>query len=203
MVRAGEAIPGDTDLVILPGTKSTVGDLAFLRAQGWDIDLAAHLRRGGHVLGICGGYQMLGRIISDPEGIEGAPGETGALGFLDLGTVMTPDKRLTRTRATHAASGAAMAGYEIHIGRTEGPDRARPFAFVDGAPEGAVSADGRIMGSYLHGMFAGDDFRRAFLAGFGQVSAGGYGAGVEAVLDTLADHMAAHLDVDGLLALAR
>jgi len=203
MVRAGEAIPGDTDLVILPGTKSTVGDLAFLRAQGWDIDLAAHLRRGGHVLGICGGYQMLGRTISDPEGIEGAPGDTEALGLLDLTTVMTQDKRLTRTRATHAASGAAMEGYEIHIGRTEGPDRARPFAFVDGAPEGAVSVDGRIMGSYLHGMFAGDDFRRAFLAGFGQVSAGGYGAGVEAVLDALADHIEAHLDVDGLLALAR
>ncbi|MGL4279991.1 MAG: cobyric acid synthase [Albidovulum sp.] len=203
MVRAGEAIPGDTDLVILPGTKSTVGDLAYLRAQGWDIDLVAHLRRGGHVLGICGGYQMLGRSIADPEGIEGAPGETEALGLLDVRTVMTPDKRLTRTTATHAASGAAMEGYEIHIGRTEGPDRARPFAHVAGAPEGAVSADGRIMGSYLHGMFAGDAFRAAFLAGFGQGSTGSYGAGVEAVLDALADHMEAHLDVDGLLAMAR
>lgn len=203
MVRAGEAIPGDTDLVILPGTKSTVGDLGFLRAQGWDIDLAAHLRRGGHVLGICGGYQMLGRSIADPDGIEGAPGEVSGLGFLDVATVMTPDKRLTRTRATHAASGSAMEGYEIHIGRTDGPDRVRPFAVVAGAPEGAVSADGRIMGSYLHGMFAGDEFRRAFLSGFGQVSAGSYGAGIEAVLDALADHMEAHLDVEGLLALAR
>ena len=203
MVRAGQPIPGDCDLVILPGTKSTVGDLAFLRAQGWDIDLAAHVRRGGAVLGICGGYQMLGRVIADPDGIEGAAGETGGLGLLDVVTVMSAEKRLTRTSATHAASGAAMEGYEIHIGRTEGPDRARPFAMVDGAPEGAVSADGRIMGSYLHGMFTGDAFRAAFLGGLGAASVAGYGQGVEAVLDALADHMEAHLDVAGLLALAR
>ena len=203
MVRAGQPIPGDCDLVILPGTKSTVGDLAFLRAQGWDIDLAAHVRRGGAVLGICGGYQMLGRVIADPDGIEGAAGETGGLGLLDVVTVMSAEKRLTRTSAIHAASGAAMEGYEIHIGRTEGPDRARPFAMVDGAPEGAVSADGRIMGSYLHGMFTGDAFRAAFLGGLGAASVAGYGQGVEAVLDALADHMEAHLDVAGLLALAR
>ena len=203
MVRAGQPIPGDCDLVILPGTKSTVGDLAFLRAQGWDIDLAAHVRRGGAVLGICGGYQMLGRVIADPDGIEGVAGETGGLGLLDVVTVMSAEKRLTRTSAIHAASGAAMEGYEIHIGRTEGPDRARPFARVDGAPEGAVSADGRIMGSYLHGMFTGDAFRAAFLGGLGAASVAGYGQGVEAVLDALADHMEAHLDVAGLLALAR
>ena len=203
MVRAGQPIPGDCDLVILPGTKSTVGDLAFLRAQGWDIDLAAHVRRGGAVLGICGGYQMLGRVIADPDGIEGAAGETGGLGLLDVVTVMSAEKRLTRTSAIHAASGAAMEGYEIHIGRTGGPDRARPFAMVDGAPEGAVSADGRIMGSYLHGMFTGDAFRAAFLGGLGAASVAGYGQGVEAVLDALADHMEAHLDVAGLLALAR
>ena len=203
MVRAGQPIPGDCDLVILPGTKSTVGDLAFLRAQGWDIDLAAHVRRGGAVLGICGGYQMLGRVIADPDGIEGVAGETGGLGLLDVVTVMSAEKRLTRTSAIHAASGAAMEGYEIHIGRTEGPDRARPFALVDGAPEGAVSADGRIMGSYLHGMFTGDAFRAAFLGGLGAASVAGYGQGVEEVLDALADHMETHLDVAGLLALAR
>ena len=203
MVRAGQPIPGDCDLVILPGTKSTVGDLAFLRAQGWDIDLAAHVRRGGAVLGICGGYQMLGRVIADPDGIEGAAGETGGLGLLDVVTVMSAEKRLTRTSAIHAASGAAMEGYEIHIGRTGGPDRARPFAMVDGAPEGAVSADGRIMGSYLHGMFTGDALRAAFLGGLGAASVAGYGQGVEEVLDALADHMETHLDVAGLLALAR
>ena len=203
MVRAGEAIPGDAALVILPGSKSTRGDLAFLRAQGWDIDLAAHVRRGGHVLGICGGYQMLGQSIADPEGLEGPPGTTEGLGLLDVTTVMTPDKRLTRTLATHAATGAAMESYEIHIGRTEGPGRARPFAFVGGTPEGAVSADGRIAGSYLHGMFAGDAFRSAFLPGLGARAAARYGAEVEVTLDALADHLEAHLDVAGLLSLAR
>jgi len=203
MLRAGEAVPGDIDLVILPGSKSTRGDLGFLRAQGWDIDIAAHVRRGGHVLGICGGYQMLGHRVRDPEGIEGAPGETEGLGLLDIETEMVPDKRLTRTRAIHAASGASMSGYEIHIGRSDGPARARPFAFVDGQPEGAMSADGRIIGSYLHGMFADDGFRAAFLAGFGASSTLGYGADIEGVLDRLADHIDAHLDLGGLLALAR
>ncbi|MHC0052755.1 cobyric acid synthase [Actibacterium sp. D379-3] len=204
LVGPGEAIPGDADLVILPGTKSTRGDLAFLRTQGWDVDLAAHVRRGGHVLGICGGYQILGEIIRDPSGIEGAAGETAGLGLLRIATEMTPDKRLTRVRATHAATGASLQGYEIHIGRSEGPDRARPFAHVDGVPEGALSSDGRIMGSYLHGMFAEDEFRRAFLAGFGVTTSGqSYGAVIEQTLDALADHMERHLDVTGLLALAR
>ncbi|MEH7827588.1 cobyric acid synthase [Gemmobacter denitrificans] len=204
MVAAGQAIPGDTDLVVIPGSKSTRGDLAYLRAQGWDIDLAAHVRRGGHVLGICGGYQMLGRVVRDPEGIEGPAGETAGLGLLEIDTTMTPDKRLTRTRAVHAASGLPVEGYEIHIGRSDGPGRARPFAFVDGAPEGAVSGDGRITGSYLHGLFRADDFRAAFLRGLGAVSSGlSHSATVEATLDALADHMEAHLDVPGLLALAR
>ena len=203
MVRAGEPIPGDTALVILPGSKSTRGDLAYLREQGWDIDLAAHVRRGGHVLGICGGYQMLGRSIDDPDGIEGEAGETPGLGLLDVTTTMTPDKRLTRTIAKHAATGAPMSGYEIHIGRTDGSARSQPFAFIEGTPEGAVSPDGRIMGSYLHGMFTGDAFRSAFLAALGTVSSTSYAANVETVLDSLADHLEAHLDVDGLLACAR
>ncbi|RBP90971.1 adenosylcobyric acid synthase (glutamine-hydrolysing) [Rhodobacter sp. 140A] len=204
MVRAGEPIPGDARLVILPGTKSTRGDLAFLRAQGWDIDLAAHLRRGGAVLGICGGYQMLGRAVADPEGIEGPAGESPGLGLLDVTTVMTPEKRLSRVSARHAGTGLAVEGYEIHIGRTEGPDRARPFADVAGAAEGAISADGRVSGSYLHGLFAADDFRAAFLGGLGIAASGrGYEAGVEAALEALADHVEAHLDVGGLFALAR
>ncbi|RWR51444.1 cobyric acid synthase [Sinirhodobacter ferrireducens] len=204
MVRAGEPIPGDARLVILPGTKSTRGDLAFLRAQGWDIDLAAHLRRGGAVLGICGGYQMLGRVIADPEGIEGPAGESPGLGLLDVTTVMTPEKRLSRVSARHAGTGLAVEGYEIHIGRTEGPDRARPFADIAGAAEGAISADGRVSGSYLHGLFAADDFRAAFLSGLGIAASGrGHEAGVEAALEALADHVEEHLDVTGLLALAR
>lgn len=201
MVKAGQVIP-DSDLIILPGTKSTRADLAFLRAQGWDIDLAAHIRRGGHVLGICGGYQMLGRIIRDPDGIEGLAGETLGLGHLDIETTMSPDKTLARVQAVHAATGLTVSGYEIHIGQSTGPDRAQPFAHVNGVPEGAVS--GRIMGSYLHGLFSEDAFRAAFLAGLGAAPSNtAYGAGVEAVLDALAAHLETHLDVAGLLSLAR
>ncbi len=208
MVRPGRPIPGDAALVVIPGTKSTRGDLAFLRAQGWDGDLIAHRRRGGRILGICGGYQMLGRTIADPDGLEGAPGVTEGLGLLAVDTAMTPDKRLSRVRATHAASGATLAGYEIHIGRSDGPDRARPFAHVDGAAEGATSADGLVTGTYLHGLFADDAFRAAYLGALGAApgdASGGlaYGAAVEATLDALAEHLEAHLDVAGLLALAR
>ena len=204
MVRAGQAVPGDTDLVIIPGSKSTRGDLAIVRAQGWDVDIAAHLRRGGHVLGICGGYQMLGRAVHDPEGIEGPAGSTPGLGLLEVETVMTPAKALRQVTGTHVASGQAMAGYEIHIGRTEGADCARPFARIGDRDEGAVSPDGRIAGSYLHGMFGGDGFRAAFLAARGAaVSQLRFEAGVDAALDALADHVEAHLDVAGLIAVAR
>ncbi len=203
MLGPGRVLPADADVVILPGTKSTRGDLAFLRAQGWDVDIAAHVRRGGRVLGICGGYQMLGRVLRDPEGIEGPPGETRGLGLLDIETEMTPLKALTRVNAVHAATGVAFSGYEIHIGRTSGADCSRPFAHIDGAAEGALSADGHVAGSYLHGMFADDAFRAAWLAGHGQRGGAAYGARVEATLDALADHMETHIDVDGLLAAAR
>ncbi|WP_424985375.1 cobyric acid synthase [Microbulbifer sp. S227A] len=204
MLRAGEPIPGDADLVILPGSKSTRGDLGFLRAQGWDIDLAAHVRRGGHVLGICGGYQMLGQIVRDPQGIEGPAGETPGLGLLDVATVMEPEKRLTRVQAEHLATGQMFDGYEIHIGQTGGPDCARPFARIDGVDEGAINGTGRVMGSYLHGLFRHDGFRAAFLSGLGARSSGiRYDAGVETTLDALADHIEAHLDLPGLLAVAR
>ena len=204
ILRAGEVLPADADLVILPGSKSTRGDLAFLRAQGWDVDLLAHRRRGGAILGLCGGYQMLGRIIRDPSGIEGAAGETEGLGFLDVETEMTADKRLERVSARHLASGEAIDGYEIHIGRSEGPGRQRPFAWVGDQPEGAVSADGRVMGSYLHGIFGSDRFRAAFLEAMGALPSDlDYNAEVEAVLDRLAAHLEAYLDVPALLGLAR
>jgi adenosylcobyric acid synthase len=204
MVRPGEAIPGDATLVILPGSKSTRGDLKFLREQGWDIDILAHRRRGGHVLGLCGGYQMLGQSIADPEGIEGSAGETPGLGLLDVTTVMTPQKSLTRVAAVHVATSQPIDAYEIHIGHTEGTDCARPFARVGGADEGAISADGRVHGSYLHGLFASDAFRSAFLARLGIAASGApYRGKVESALDALADHIERHLDVEGLLALAR
>jgi len=204
MVRPGDAIPGDAVLVIIPGSKSTRGDLAFLRQQGWDIDLLAHVRRGRHVLGLCGGYQMLGKSVADPDGIEGPAGNTPGLGLLDVTTVMTPEKSLTRVSAVHAETKHAIEAYEIHIGRTEGHDRARPFARIDGAAEGAISTDGRVHGSYLHGLFTSDGFRRAFLARLGvSASNESYSAKVESALDALAEHIEKHLDVEGILALAR
>ncbi len=203
ILRAGQALPGDTDLVIIPGSKSTLGDLGFLRAQGWDIDLQAHVRRGGHVLGICGGYQMLGTKVCDPEGLEGPAGVIDGLGLLDIETLMTPKKALTRPLARHAATGLSFNAYEIHIGTSDGPDHSRPFAYIDDKPEGAMSADGRITGSYLHGMFADDEFRKAWLDGFGVEGRGSYRAEVDATLNRLADHMETHVDVDGILSVAR
>ena len=204
ILKAGEVLPGDTDLVILPGSKSTRGDLDFLRAQGWDIDLAAHRRRGGWVLGICGGYQMLGHAVHDPEGIEGSAGTSPGLGLLDIETLMIPEKRLSLTKARHIATDTPVSGYEIHIGRTEGPDTAHPFAIVEDRPEGAISADGKVIGSYLHGLFTDNDFRVAFLQMLGAEAGGSdYDASVEDTLDALAAHVEAHLDVDGLLAAAR
>ncbi len=206
IIAPGRALPGDADLVLLPGSKSTIGDLGFLRAQGWDIDIAAHVRRGGRVLGLCGGYQMLGRTVRDPGGVEGPSGEAPGLGLLDVETVLTADKTLTRTDARHLATGEPVQGYEIHIGRTDGPDRARPFlALADGRAEGAVSANGRIAGCYLHGLFAADGFRRAYLRQIGGVGDAGLGfeAMVDTTLDRLADHLDAHLDADALLSAAR
>ncbi len=204
MLHAGQPLPGDTDVVIIPGSKSTIGDLAFLKAQGWDEDVRAHHRRGGHVLGICGGFQMLGRGVDDPDGIEGPPAQASGIGLLDVETTMTGDKRLTTVEALHVLTGQQFDGYEIHIGRSEGPDRARPFARVAGQDEGAISPDGRVAGSYLHGMFRDDGFRAAWLAGFGvAMSATAYDQTVETTLDMLADHLETHLDVPALLACAR
>ncbi len=203
MLRAGEAIPGDADLVILPGSKSTLADLAFLRGQGWDIDLLAHHRRGGRVLGLCGGYQMLGSLIRDPDGIEGPPGESPGLGLLDVVTTMSPHKRLTRVTGCHAGTGLPLSGYEIHLGATEGPARDRPFARIDDKPEGAVSADGLVTGTYLHGVFSSDAFRSDFLATLGVAPSGlNHGRSVEEALDALALHLEHHLDIDGLFDLA-
>jgi adenosylcobyric acid synthase len=204
MVAAGTPLPVEADLIIIPGSKATIADLAYFRTQGWDIDLAAALRRGAHVLGLCGGYQMLGKTIADPDGIEGPAGTVAGLNLLDVTTVMTPEKRVTETTATHPASGEAVRGYEIHIGHTTGPDCAHPLFKVSGLPEGATRPDGRVMGSYLHGMFAADAFRSTFLTSLGATPGNtSYDATVDATLDALADHLEAHVDCASLLALAR
>jgi adenosylcobyric acid synthase len=203
-VRAGTALPGDADLILLPGSKATTADLGALRLAGFDIDIAAHWRRGGMVLGLCGGYQMLGRSIDDPSGIEGQPGKVEGLGLIDVVTVLSGDKRLEAVQGV-TSDGVAFAGYEMHMGVTEGPDRARPFArLADGSAEGAVSADGRAIGSYIHGLFADDRQRAAWLSRLGAGSANiAYEDLVEHTLDRLAAHLAGHLDLDRLLTLAR
>jgi adenosylcobyric acid synthase len=202
-VRPGEVIPGNADVVILPGSKSTIGDLAFLRAQGWDIDIAAHVRRGGHVLGLCGGYQMLGQTIADPEGIEGPAGTVDGLGLLDISTVMSADKSTRLVQGIHSATGAPIEGYEIHLGRSEGRDCIRPIVTIEGRRDGASSADGRVQGTYVHGLFTGDAFRKAWLANLGIASTLAYESQIEFALEALADHLEAHLDIEAILAIAR
>jgi adenosylcobyric acid synthase len=204
LVRSGQPLPRDAILVILPGSKATLADLAALQHAGWDIDILAHVRQGGHVLGLCAGYQMLGRRIADPGGHEGPPGKAPGLGLLDIETVLGGDKRLAETGGTDISSSAAVRGYEMHLGMTTGPGLARPMLDLGGRPEGAVSPDGKIAGCYLHGLFAGDEFRRAFLARLGaDAGAFSYDATIETTLDRLAEHLEHHLDMAALLAAAR
>ncbi len=203
-VRPGQALPGDAALVILPGSKATLSDLKALREAGFDIDIAAHLRRGGMLLGLCGGYQMLGRVLHDPDGIEGPPGTAQGLGLLDVETTLSNEKRLEPARGT-TFDGAPFSGYEMHMGVTQGPDCARTFATLEtGMPEGAMSADGRVIGTYVHGLFSDDRQRAAWLARFAagapQIA---YEASVDEILDRLAAHLEAHVDIDTMLTLSR
>ncbi|MGH6932090.1 MAG: cobyric acid synthase [Dongiaceae bacterium] len=208
LVPAGQPLPAAADLIILPGSKATIADLAFLRAQGWDIDLAAHARRGGWVLGLCGGFQMLGRRIADPLGTEGPAGEVAGLGLLDLSTELAGDKLLVEVSGEDIASGQPINGYEMHIGRTGGTALARPMLNLRNGtglrPDGAVSADGRIAGCYVHGLFASDGYRQAFLSGIKRRTSSGisYEHEIEGTLDALADHLAGHLDLDRILEIA-
>jgi len=202
-VQAGEAIPGGAKLVIIPGSKSTIADLEALRANGWDIDLAAHVRRGGSILGLCGGYQMLGRLIHDPDGLEGTPGTTAGLGFLSVETTLLREKTVTPTAATHVASGLPIVAYEIHLGKTTGDDCLRAFATTANGPDGAISPNGLVVGTYLHGCFSSDTFRSAFLTSLGAKTSNlAYEQKIDETLDALAKHLEACLDVDGLLRLA-
>ena len=199
VVAPGQPLPQSADLILIPGSKATRADLAALRQAGWDTDIRAHARAGKTVIGICGGYQMLGRTIADPLGLEGEPGTSEGLGLLEVDTTLTEVKQLRTETARHIASGTPIVGYHMHMGETSGPDAAQPFAEVDGRPEGATR--GQIVGTYLHGIFAGDAFRHAFLHVHADPSVN-YEAGVDSALDGLAAHLARHLDLDRLLSFA-
>jgi adenosylcobyric acid synthase len=205
MVKSGETLPAEAALVILPGSKTTIAGLAAFRREGWDIDLLAHLRRRGHVFGLCGGYQMLGKAIRDPAGVEGPAGEAQGLGLLDIDTELSSDKTLARVQGAGAQNGVPFTGYEMHVGRSFGPDCARPvLRFTDGRSDGATSADGLVSGSYVHGLFAGAAQRSALLARLGGKGSGvSYDESLDAALDAVASHLETHIDLDRLLTLAR
>ena len=203
-ISPGKPIPASTHLIIIPGTKATLADLGFLKKQGWDIDIAAHIRRKGNVLGICGGYQMLGKKISDPEGIEGKDDHQEALGYLNIETIMQNEKTPRKTTAYAPHLNCETEGYEIHIGKTTGPDTVRPFLEND-KNLGAMSENGQIAGVYVHGLFVNDKFRAKFLSQFrnGKYQETAYSQEVENALDTLAEKMEYHLDIDAMLAFAK
>lgn len=202
-VRPGETIPADCRLVLLCGSKSTIADLAVLKDAGLDIDIKAHVRRGGYVLGLCGGYQMLGKTVADPDGIEGPPATVDGLGLLDVDTVLTGDKRLVSVQGV-SFDGVGLSGYEMHVGETTGAAGNLAFSTIDGHYDGSISPDGRVFGTYIHGLFAHDSQRGAWLERLGGCGTDlNYDAQVDAVLDRLAAHMEQHLDLDGLLAIAR
>ncbi|MEM6774529.1 MAG: cobyric acid synthase [Pseudomonadota bacterium] len=204
-IPPGRPIPRDSDVVLLFGTKSTLGELEFLRAQGWDHDVLAHARCGGRVLGVCGGYQLLGREIHDPEGADGPPGSAAGLGLLDVATTMHGKKTVRPVNGACSSDGLPVSGYEIHSGTTLGPDCARPLFRIGDRDDGAVSKDGRTAGTYLHGMFANDEFRTRWLEDIRSRHFGtyDYAASVEAALDALADHVEGAVDVDALFASAQ
>ncbi len=203
MVPPGTPIPAEAALIVLPGSKATLADMAAIREQGWDIDILAHHRRGGAILGICGGFQMLGTRIADPLGSEGPAGTVAGLGLLDIATELAGEKVLRQV--TGQALGHAFQGYEMHLGRTTGSGTQRPFArLADGRSDGAINAAGTVMGTYCHGLLASAGVRGAVLAWIGAQSDGrDHAAGVDAALDEIADALERHLDIEGLIALGR
>jgi len=202
MIPPGQPLPHDAGLVVIPGTKSTIADLIAFRENGWERDLHAHVRRGGHVLGICGGFQMLGNRISDPHGIEGPVREIDGLGLLDVETIMEPEKVVRNVQAQSMLYDVALEGYEIHIGRTHGADAIRPFSKIDGHNDGAVSINGRVMGTYLHGVFCADAFRRNVLFALGvRSSVEHYRESIEGALDQLAKGLEDSIDIDAIFSI--
>lgn len=204
-VPPGQPIPLEVDAIILPGTKSTLGDLQFIREQGWDHDILAFARSGGRVIGLCGGYQLLGQWINDPDGVDGTPGNTRGLGLLDIGTHMQTEKQTRLVEGHCPRSQSRLVGYEIHVGKSEGPDTRTPMTILGGKPDGAINANGRVEGTYLHGIFANDQFRAWWLNSIKNDSAGSlnYEAAVEHELEALADGLEDSLNVDALFADAK
>lgn len=204
-IPPGEPLPANAALVIIPGTKSTISDIEFFKDQGWDVDLKAHVRRGGKVFGICGGYQMLGKCVSDPHAIEGNPGTHEALGLLDVSTIIKSEKTVCNVSAYVPHLDCKISGYEIHMGETKGRDTVRPFLKAGGKSLGAMSCNGNIIGVYLHGLFNNDEFRMKFLSEYrnGNMQKTSFLKSVESALDKLADEMEAHLDIDAILATAK
>ncbi len=195
-VGPGEAAP-PADLIILPGSKSVRADLAWLRADGWEVHILRHLRYGGKLIGICGGFQMLGRAIQDPHGLEGEAGTSPGLGLFDITTTLMPEKQLRNVRGRLVLEDAPVQGYEIHAGMTVGAELARPAVRVDGCTDGALSLDNQILGTYLHGLFESTPACNALLrwAGLTDPQSPDYGALREAGIERLADAVESHLDM--------
>ena len=203
LVQSGDVIPADADVILIPGSKATISDLAFIRQQGWDADIIGHVRRGGRVLGLCGGFQMLGNWVHDPHGIEGSKGSAQGLGLLDVDTFLADDKTVRQVSATTTNGGVPVSGYEIHIGRTHGKDCERPLLMIDGRPEGAISPNGCVAGSYVHGIFSSNDFRSAFMHQLGGTESQiDYDGLVNEILDKLAVHISTHLDMEKIAKIA-
>ncbi len=199
-IGPGQPVP-PADLIILPGSKSVRGDLAQLRARGWDKAIERHLRYGGKVIGICGGLQMLGREVHDPLGLEGAAGSSPGLGLLDYATVLEADKQLRNVAGTLHLDASPVTGYEIHAGVTTGPALAQPaIRLADGRCEGAISTDGQVLATYLHGLFEGSASCAALLrwAGLEDVQLIDYEALRERDIERLADLVDKHLDTQRL-----
>ncbi len=204
LLRPGMRLPPETDLVLLAGSKATIADLEAMHAAGLGSEIKAHAARGGRVFGLCGGYQMLGQTVGDPQGVEGPPKTIAGLGLLDVDTVMTNEKMLVNVSGRSIDGDVPFSGFEMHMGRTDGNDCAQPLlTFADGRKDGAISSDGRIAGTYVHGFFNDDAQRRAFIKKLGGLPGDfSYEGRIDDVLDALAAHLETHLDLDRLLSLA-